>query len=284
MEFEDIKDVVVVDGLRAYLSAASKISRLTAEDEIVLSERVLGGDRDAVNILVEHNLLLVVSIAKRYAGCGVLMADLIQEGNLGLIKAAEKYDATKGFRFSTYATYWIRQTIARAVGNQSRAVRLPAHINDMVVKVSRARAELNVTLAREPSEEELSNYLGVDLPKVQVAVDLLQPSASLDYIIDDDKDASIVDNLPDDSNPDVRTSMWDEANRQIVMTVLTTIEPKEAEVIKFRFGFAGGSPLSMEETGDRMGLSKERVRQLENRALKKLRNPMRANMLREVYA
>lgn len=284
MEFEDIKDVVVVDGLRAYLSAASKISRLTAEDELVLSERVLGGDRDAVNALVEHNLLLVVSIAKRYAGCGVLMADLIQEGNLGLIKAAEKYDATKGFRFSTYATYWIRQTIARAVGNQSRAVRLPAHINDMVVKVSRARAELNVTLAREPSEEELASYLGADLPKVQVAVDLLQPSASLDYIIDDDKDVSIVDNLPDDSNPDVRTSMWDEANRQIVMTVLTTIEPKEAEVIKLRFGFVGDSPLSMEETGDRMGLSKERVRQLENRALKKLRNPMRANMLREVYA
>ena len=274
-------DVVVLDGVKAYLKSIGNHPRLTAEQEKELSIKALAGDRDAINELVECNLLLVVSIAKKYYGCGLPLLDLIQEGNLGLIKAAEKYDGSKGFRFSTYATYWIRQAISRALGDQSRTIRIPANMVELLSKVKKATAELTQKLGRVPTDKEIATHMDVELDKVQTVMDLAQANTSLDTPVDDEGETSMGDLIADHSAENPMTNIIKEANKQIVASILDTLGSREAEILKMRFGIDTEKAMTLEEVGNHYGLSKERIRQLENKAIRKLRNPVRAKMLKE---
>ena len=274
-------DVVVLDGVKAYLKSIGNHPRLTAEQEKELSIKALAGNHDAINELVECNLLLVVSIAKKYYGCGLPLLDLIQEGNLGLIKAAEKYDGSKGFRFSTYATYWIRQAISRALGDQSRTIRIPANMVELLSKVKKATAELTQKLGRAPSDKEIAVHMDIELDKVQAVMDIAQATTSLDTPVDDEGETSMGDLIADHSAENPLANMIKEANKQIVASILDTLGSREAEILKMRFGIDAEKAMTLEEVGDHYGLSKERIRQIENKAIRKLRNPVRAKMLRE---
>ena len=274
-------DSVVLDGVKAYLKSIGNHPRLSAEEERELSERALNGDQEAINRLVECNLKLVVPIAKRYFGCGLPLLDLIQEGNLGLIKAAEKYDGTKGWRFSTYATYWIRQTISRALSDQSRTIRIPANMVELLSKVKQATAALTQINNRVPSDEEIANYLNVDLEKVQTVMDMAQATTSLDIAVDDDGETSIGDLVADTKAESAYQNMVKEANQQIIESVLSTIPAREAEILRMRFGINVARPMTLEEVGKHYGVTRERIRQVENKAIRKLRNPARARMLQE---
>ena len=274
-------DVVVLDGVKAYLKSIGNHPRLTAEPEKELSIKALAGDHDAINELVECNLLLVVSIAKKYYGCGLPLLDLIQEGNLGLIKAAEKYDGSKGFRFSTYATYWIRQAISRALGDQSRTIRIPANMVELLSKVKKATAELTQKLGRAPSDKEIAAHMDIVLDKVQTVMDIAQATTSLDTPVDDEGETSMGDLIADHSAENPVANMIKEANKQIVANILDTLGSREAEILKMRFGIDTEKAMTLEEVGDHYGLSKERIRQIENKAIRKLRNPVRAKMLKE---
>ena len=274
-------DVVVLDGVKAYLKSIGNHPRLTAEQEKELSVKALAGDHNAINELVECNLLLVVSIAKKYYGCGLPLLDLIQEGNLGLIKAAEKYDGSKGFRFSTYATYWIRQAISRALGDQSRTIRIPANMVELLSKVKKATAELTQKFGRTPSDKEIATHMNIELDKVQAVMDIAQATTSLDTPVDDEGETSMGDLIADHSAENPLANMIKEANKQIVANILDTLGSREAEILKMRFGIDAEKAMTLEEVGDHYGLSKERIRQIENKAIRKLRNPVRAKMLKE---
>ncbi len=274
---------VMLDGIKAYLKSIGNHPRLTLEEEQELSRRAKTGDKTAVNKLVESNLLLVVSIAKKYYGCGLPLLDLIQEGNIGLITAANKYDGEKGFRFSTYATYWIRQAISRALGEQSRTIRIPANMIDLLNKIKKATVELTQSLNRQPTDEELAEKLGVEIDKVQAALDIAQVSSSLDTPIDDEGETSMGDLIADTKASNVGDDLIKEANSQIIEGVLSTLSNREAEIIRMRFGIGRDRPMTLEEVGTHYGLSRERIRQVETKALRKLRNPMRTNMLREAF-
>jgi RNA polymerase primary sigma factor len=267
--------------VKAYLKSIGNHPRLSFEEEKELSEKSLSGDRDAQTKLVECNLKLVVPIAKRYMGCGLPLLDLIQEGNLGLMKAAEKYDGSKGFRFSTYATYWIRQAISRALGDQSRTIRIPANMVELLSKVRRGSAELLQALRREPTEQEIADHLGIELEKVQTVMDMAQATTSLDLAIDDDGETTMGDLIADSSVENPYQNMVKEANTQIVEAVLATLSNKEADILRMRFGIGADKPMTLEEVGQHYGVTRERIRQVENKAIRKLRNPLRANMLRE---
>ena len=277
-------DSVVLDGVKAYLKSIGNHPRLTFAQEKELSERALNGDRDAINSLVECNLLLVVSVAKKYYGCGLPLLDLIQEGNLGLIKAAEKYDGAKGFRFSTYATYWIRQAISRALGDQSRTIRIPANMVELLSKVKKASAMLAQQLERQPSDEEIAQYIGADLDKVQTVLDISQAVGSLDVAVDDDGETSVGDLIADTNAENPYYNMVKEANLQIVENVLSTLSTKEADILRMRFGINADKPMTLEEVGQHYGVTRERIRQVENKAIRKLRNPIRAKMLKEAIS
>ena len=274
---------VMLDSIKAYLKSIGNHPRLTLEEEQELSRRAKTGDKTAVNKLVESNLLLVVSIAKKYYGCGLPLLDLIQEGNIGLITAANKYDGEKGFRFSTYATYWIRQAISRALGEQSRTIRIPANMIDLLNKIKKATVELTQSLNRQPTDEELAEKLGVEIDKVQAALDIAQVSSSLDTPIDDEGETSMGDLIADTKASNVGDDLIKEANSQIVESVLSTLSNREAEIIRMRFGIGRDRPMTLEEVGTHYGLSRERIRQVETKALRKLRNPLRTNMLREAF-
>ena len=276
-------DVVVLDGVKAYLHAIGNHPRLSFDQEKELSVKALQGDRAAINTLVECNLLLVVSIAKKYYGCGLPLLDIIQEGNLGLIKAAEKYDGSKGFRFSTYATYWIRQSISRALGDQSRTIRIPANMVDLLSKVRKATAELMQKNTKNPSAKEIAAYLGVELDKVQTIMDISQAVTSLDTPVDDEGETSIGDLIADDSIENPMAEMIKEANSQIIAAVFDTLTPREAEVLRLRFGIKANKAMTLEEVGQHFGLTRERIRQSEHKAIRKLRNPVRARMLKEAF-
>ena len=280
-EVYEYDESVVLDSVKAYLKSIGNHPRLSFEEEKELSEKSLAGDRDAQTKLVECNLKLVVPIAKRYMGCGLPLLDLIQEGNLGLMKAAEKYDGSKGFRFSTYATYWIRQAISRALGDQSRTIRIPANMVELLSKVRRGSAELLQTLRREPTEQEIADHLGIDLEKVQTVMDMAQATTSLDLAVDDDGETTMGDLIADSSAENPYQNMVKEANTQIVEAVLATLSNKEADILRMRFGIGADKPMTLEEVGQHYGVTRERIRQVENKAIRKLRNPLRANMLRE---
>ena len=283
-EVYEYDESVVLDGVKAYLKSIGNHPRLNFEEEKELSARALAGDKEAINHLVECNLKLVVPIAKRYAGCGLPLLDLIQEGNLGLIKAAEKYDGSKGWRFSTYATYWIRQTISRALGDQSRTIRIPANMVELLSKVKKASAELTQFLRRDPTDQEIADKLNIELDKVQTVMDIAQATTSLDTPVDDDGETSMGDRIADTSTENPYQNMVAEANRQIVESVLSTLSSKEAEILRMRFGIGSDRPMTLEEVGKHYGVTRERIRQVENKAIRKLRNPMRARMLKEAMA
>lgn len=283
-ESYDYDTSVVLDGVKAYLKSIGNHPRLDFDQEKALSVRALAGDRDAVNTLVECNLLLVVSVAKKYYGCGLPLLDLIQEGNLGLIKAAEKYDGSKGFRFSTYATYWIRQAISRALGDQSRTIRIPANMVELLSKVKKASAELTQKLGRQPSDKEIAQHMGIELDKIQTVMDLAQATTSLDTPVDDEGETSMGDLIADHSAENPLANIIKEANSQIIEAILDTLGAREAEILKMRFGIIGDKAMTLEEVGAHYGLSKERIRQIENKAIRKLRNPARAKMLKEAMA
>lgn len=274
-------DVVIVDSMRAYLKSIKDYQQLTPDQEIELSEKALAGDIDAINTLVESNLRLVISVAKKYSGCGLPLLDLIQEGNTGLITAAKRYDGSKGFKFSTYATYWIRQAISRALGNQGRAIRIPANTIDDLSKMKKTAGELTQKLGKFPNEDELAAALGWETSKVQALSDITQAVASLDTPVDDEGETCMGDLVPDSNHTSGYDSLVEEVNRQIIDDVLNTLDDKEADVLRMRFGFKDNRTMTLEEIGETYGVSKERIRQIENRAIRKMRNPIRASMLME---
>ena len=274
---------VVLDGIKTYLKSIGNYPRLSFEEEKELSAKALAGDKAAMDKLVESNLLLVVSIAKRYSGCGLPLLDLIQEGNIGLMTAAKKYDGSKGFRFSTYATYWIRQAISRALGEHGRTIRIPANMVDLLNKVKKTAGELSQTLNRSPSDEEIAAALGIEVDKVQAVLDIAQVSSSLDTPIDDEGETSIGDLIPDTKSSPIEENLELEANHQIIESVLSTLSNREADIIRMRFGIDQDKPMTLEEVGQHYGLSRERIRQVEMKAMRKLRNPLRAKILKEAF-
>ena len=282
---DDKKDLdysgIVGDSTRFYLKEISKIPLLTYEEEKKLALRIKDEDQKAIDTLVEHNLRLVVSIAKHYTGCGLSLLDLIQEGNVGLIEAAKKYDVDKGFRFSTYATWWVRQKIGRALSDQSRSIRVPAHIAELVSKIKKIMGTMTQELGRTPTEEEIAKKLNVEVDKVKVALDMSQAVSSLDVPVGEDEETTIGDLQADPSVKNLMANLIDEANRQIIETVFATLNEREANVLRLRFGMNVNHAYTLEEVGNELGITRERVRQIETRALRKLRNPMRMNVLRE---
>lgn len=279
-----VADVVVLDGVKAYLKSIGNHPRLNFDQEKELSVKALKGDQDAINELVSCNLLLVVPIAKRYYGCGLPLLDLIQEGNLGLIKAAQKYDGAKGWRFSTYATYWIRQSISRALGDQSRTIRIPANMVELLGKIRKATNELTLKNHRQPTDEEIAKYLNEDLEKVQTILDISQAVSSLDVAVDEDGETSVGDLVADHNAESGYGNLVKEANSQIVRAVLDTLPTREGEIMKMRFGIDHEKAMTLEEVGKVYGITKERIRQIENKAIRKLRHPARARMLKEAMA
>lgn len=275
---------LVVDSIKIYLASIGKYPRLSFEEEKELSQKVLAGDKDAATKLVESNLLLVVSIAKKYHGCGLPLLDLIQEGNLGLMKAAQRYDGSKGFRFSTYATYWIRQSISRALGETGRTIRIPANMIDLLNKVKRAIEDLSKVNGCMPTETEISEHLDIELDRVQAVLDIAAVTMSLDVPVDEDGEVSFGDLVADPDSDSIMADLIIETNKQIVNDVLGTLSVREANILRKRFGINEPRPMTLEEVGKEFGLSKERIRQIETSALRKLRNPLRAQALKEALS
>lgn len=277
---EESGNIPIVNGVKLYLDSISGYPRLTLEEEQELSERIKQGDKEAQDKLIKSNLLLVVSIAKKYQNCGISLLDLIQEGNLGLIKATTKYDGSKGFKFSTYATYWIRQAISQALGNQARTIRIPANMIARITKIQKATNELSQKLHRTPTTEEIAELTGLTVEDVSATYDITRVITSLDTPIDDDGETNMVDLVADKSNAEIDAGLIKEANKEIINSVFDTISPREADVLKMRFGIDRPKAMTLEEVGTYYGLTRERVRQIENKALFKLRNPLRAKLLK----
>jgi RNA polymerase primary sigma factor len=272
--------VFVTDSVKLYLKQISEIPLLPLEEEQELAVRAANGDRAAISKLAEHNLRLVVSVAKKYCGCGMSFLDLVQEGNIGLIKAAEKYDVSRGFKFSTYATWWVRQTISRALTNQSRAIRIPANVVELVNKIKKVSNEFFQKYNRTPTEDEVARLLNVELEKVHVAIAMSQAPTSLDAPIGDEEEDSVGDLISDDGMESPIESVIKEANSAIIDQVFSTLTEREAKILRMRLGFED-EPKTLEEVGAVYGLTRERIRQLEIKALRKLRHPIRTKMLRE---
>lgn len=287
LEEEDENDLdysgIVGDSTRYYLKEIGKIPLLTFEEERALANKIAAGDEEAVDTMVMHNLRLVVSIAKKYTGCGLSLLDLIQEGNTGLIEAAHKYDVNKGFRFSTYATWWVRQKIGRALSDQSRSIRIPAHIAELVSRIKKVTGTLIQKLGRTPTEEELAEILGVEVDKIKVALDMSQAVSSLDVPVGDDDETTVGDLQADHGAQNPMTSLIAEANKQVIESVLATLNEREANVLRLRFGMESDHAHTLEEIGEKMGVTRERVRQIEVKALRKMRNPLRMNILKEAF-
>ena len=265
---------------KMYMREIGAISLLTAEEELRLAKAAFEGDACAKNKLVEANLRLSVSIAKHYIGCGLPFMDLIQEGNIGLMKAAEKFDYTKGYRFSTYATWWIKQTISRAIADFGKMIRIPAHIVESVNKLRSVQRELSVRLGYDPTEEQLAAEMKTSVKQIREWLSYMADPSSLDCKINDEDDATVGDLVEDINGVNPADLCINAANKEIVETVLSTLGTQEAEILRYRFGLVDDKPKTLEEIGVIYGRSRERIRQIESKALRKLRHPLRANLLK----
>ena len=279
---EDLtKDVNINDPVRMYLKEIGRISLLTPEEEMDLSVRVADGDEEARNILAESNLRLVVSIAKRYVGRGHLFLDLIQEGNIGIMKAVEKFDFGKGYKFSTYATWWIRQAITRALADQARTIRVPVHMVETINKMARIQRQMTLELNREPSDEELAKKMGISVDKVKEVIKISQDPVSLETPIGEEDDSHLGDFIKDESSLSPEEYATNEILKEEIKSVLSTLQPREQQVLELRFGLIDGTSYTLEEVGKRFNVTRERIRQIEAKALRKLRHPSRAKKLKD---
>ena len=272
--------VTIDDPVRQYLKEIGRIPLLDGEQEKALAERMMNGDEDAKGILVESNLRLVVSIAKKYLGRGMYFLDLIQEGNLGLMKAVEKFDYTKGYKFSTYATWWIRQAITRAIADQARTIRIPVHMVETIHKVTKYSRQMLQELGREPTAEEIGEKIGLSADRVREILKISQDPVSLETPIGEEEDSHLGDFIPDDDTPAPADAAASTILREVIERELHTLTPREEHVIKLRFGLYDGRNRTLEEVGKEFDITRERIRQIEAKALRKLRHPSRARHLR----
>ena len=280
-EMLNTTDVVVVNSVKMYLKEIGGYALLTKEEEEKLANAIAAGDQEAKQQLIKHNLRLVVSIAKPYMGRGMSFSDLIQEGNLGLIKAVDKYDVSRGFRFSTYATWWIKQSISRAIKEQARSIRIPAHIIEFMSNIKKVERDFQQKYNRDPKVEEIAAILNVDVKKVKNAYASMQDATSLDIMVGDEEDTTIGSFVEDESVALDFSAIEDEDRNKAIQQVLQTLNERERNIIIYRFGLQGNRAMTLDEIGKSMQLSKERIRQLEVKALEKLRNPRRAALLKE---
>ena len=278
---EITKDININDPVRMYLKEIGRISLLTPEEEMELSIRVANGDEEAKNRLAESNLRLVVSIAKRYVGRGLLFLDLIQEGNIGLMKAVDKFDYDKGYKFSTYATWWIRQAITRALADQARTIRVPVHMVETINKMARIQRQLTLELNREPTEEELAKKMGISVEKVRDVIKISQDPVSLETPIGEEDDSHLGDFVKDINAMTPEEYATNEILKEEIKAVLETLQEREQEVLELRFGLIDGTSHTLEEVGKRFNVTRERIRQIEAKALRKLRHPSRAKRLKD---
>ena len=276
--------VAIDDPVRMYLKEIGKIPLLSPERETYLAEQITLGDKAAKDELIEANLRLVVSIAKRHVGKGMYFLDLIQEGNLGLIKAVEKFDYSKGYKFSTYATWWIRQAITRAIADQARTIRIPVHMVETIHKVSRTSRQLLQEFGREPSTEEIAESLGMTADKVREIMKIAQDPVSLETPIGEEEDSHLGDFVEDVDSPAPSDSASYSLLREQLCNILHTLTPREEQVIKLRFGLEDGRPRTLEEVGRQFRITRERIRQIEAKALRKLRHPSRSKTLKDYLA
>ena len=281
LEHYDEGEAKLDDPIRLYLREIGKIPLLTPEQEMDLAKRMSEGDEDARRQMSEANLRLVVSIAKRYVGRGMHLLDLIQEGNLGLMKAVEKFDYTKGYKFSTYATWWIRQAITRAIADQARTIRIPVHMVETINRVLRTSHSMVQKLGREPTTDEIAQELHMDVSKVEEILKIAQEPVSLETPIGEEEDSHLGDFIQDDeaSQPSEEASYT--LLREQLEDVLSTLTPREEEVLRMRFGLRDGKPHTLEEVGKEFDVTRERIRQIESKALRKLRHPSRSKKLRD---
>ena len=276
-------DVVITSSVKMYLREIGQYDLLSREEEIKLAEAAANGSQKAKDDLVNHNLRLVVSIAKRYMGRGLTLLDLIQEGNMGLIKAVDKYDVSKGFKFSTYATYWIKQAISRAVMDQARNIRIPVHIIELMSNIKKVERDFQQVHGREPKEAEVAAVLGIEVKKVKEAYTWMKDTTSLDIMIGDDEDTTVGSFIEDESVVPAFTAIEENDRTTAIKNILDTLNGREKMVIVRRFGIGLDRAETLDEIGKELGLSRERIRQIEAAALRKLRNPRRANLLKEFF-
>ena len=275
------KGVTVDDPVRMYLKEIGKISLLTAEEEVEIAKRMEAGDESAKKELAEANLRLVVSIAKRYVGRGMSFLDLIQEGNLGLMKAVDKFDYTKGFKFSTYATWWIRQAITRAIADQARTIRIPVHMVETINKLVRVQRQLVQDLGRDPLPEEIASEMNLDVDRVREIQKIAQEPVSLETPIGEEEDSHLGDFIPDDEILSPQDAATFTLLKEQLNTVLETLTEREKKVLTLRFGLEDGRARTLEEVGKEFDVTRERIRQIEAKALRKLRHPSRSKKLKD---
>ena len=279
---EELADTYATDDpVRMYLKEIGKVPLLTPEEEGALAQRMADGDESAKKRMAEANLRLVVSIAKRYVGRGMLFLDLIQEGNLGLIKAVEKFDHTKGYKFSTYATWWIRQAITRAIADQARTIRIPVHMVETINKTIRVSRQLLQELGHDPSAEEIAAEMGMPVDKVRDILKIAQEPVSLETPIGEEEDSHLGDFIPDEEASEPSEAASFSLLREQLEEVLDTLAPREKKVLELRFGIVDGRTRTLEEVGKEFNVTRERIRQIEAKALRKLRHPSRSKKLRD---